>query len=195
MTVASTFRRIMAHSIDEMIGFIFAIPLLVYLWRHASQGNGVLVTWKWLLGLWIAKMTYETLCIYVLQALPAQHFFGLKIMSTHRPELGLGLFQSFLRVLMGQLKYIFGPSIYFMALFHRDRQHLGDIIAETKVVQFSERTFEPKIRFILGSILVYFTLVANLSNAVEFISSNRVKKEGIIIETPQLDIHINGWNS
>ncbi len=188
MYVASTTRRVSAHLVDEIIGSIFWIPLLVYIWKHSSESPSVIISWKWILGLWAARMTYEILCIYVLQALPAQHFFGLKIKSTHHPDMELGLMQITLRVFMAQLKYIFGPAIYFMALFHPERQHLGDIIAETQVVQFSDRTFNPKARFILGSILVYSSLVTNLSKSVEFISEGGIQKEGVAIATPKFDI-------
>ena len=193
MYVASTFRRISAHAVDELFGSIFWIPLLVYFWKHSREGSEILISWKWIAAVWVAKMAYETLCIFVLQALPAQHFFGLKIMSTHQPEMGLGLMQTFLRVLMAQLKYILGPSIYFMALFHHKRQHLGDIVAETQVIQYNDRTFEPKARFILGSILVYSSLVTHLSNDIEFISRGRIHTEGIIVETPSLNFHIKGF--
>lgn len=189
MYVASTTRRISAHVMDEIIGSIFWIPLLVYIWKHSSESPSVIISWKWILGLWAARMTYEILCIYVLQALPGQQFFGLKIKSTHRPDMELGLMQITIRVFIAQLKYIFGPAIYFMALFHPERQHLGDIIAETQVVQFGDRTFHPKVRFILGSFLVYSSLVTNLSKSVEFISEGGIQKEGVVIATPKLDIH------
>lgn len=185
MHVANTFRRITAHATDELIGSLFWIPLLVSIWKLSREGSEVILSWQWIGGLWIAKMTYEVLCLYVLQALPAQHFFGLKIMSTHRPELGLGLGQVIIRVLVAQLKYVFGPAIYFMALFHRQRQHLDDILAETQVVQFNDRAFEPKVRFVLGSVLVYFSLVTNLSKNMDLVSSGMIQREGIAIQFSQ----------
>lgn len=188
MHVASTMRRVSAHAIDELMGFIFWIPLIVYIWRHSNESPSLMISWKWILGLWVARMTYEILCIYVLQALPAQRFLGLKIISIHRPDMELSLMQAALRVLMAQFKYVFGPAIYFMALFHPERQHLGDIIAETQVVQFGERTFYPKVRFILGSILVYSSLVTNLSKSIDFVAEGRIQKEGVTIATPKLEL-------
>lgn len=179
MFVASTFRRTIAHVFDEMLGFMFWIPLVVIIIKHLSRGEDLVVGWKWVLIPWLARIVYEVLCIYTLQALPAQYFLGLKILSTHRPELGLGLSQIFIRVLTGQLKYILGPSIYFLALFHRERQHLGDILAETHVVQFNERLFYPKMRFILGSILVFGSLVSSLNTACEFVTNNKITRAGL----------------
>lgn len=194
MYVASTVRRTVAHIMDEAIGALFWLPLFVLVWTKAMRGEDLLVHWKWILGIWIARMTYEVLCIYALQALPGQYFLGLKILSTHRPELGLGLSQVFIRVLMSQLKYILGPSIYFMALFHRERQHLGDVIAETHVVQYSERFFKPRMRFVLGSILVYFSLINNLSYARDFILEERVTRNGVVLRLPTMnEIEIKEW--
>lgn len=188
MHVASTARRVSAYAIDELMGFIFWIPLFLYVWKHSNESPSLLISWNWILGLWAARMTYETLCIYVLQALPAQYFFGLKIISIHHPNMGLSLMQSALRVLMAQFKYIFGPAIYFMALFHPERQHLGDIIAETQVVQLGDRMFNPKVHFIWGSILVYSSLVTNLSKSMEFVAEGRIQKEGVSISTPKLEL-------
>ena len=185
MNVASTFRRIVAHTSDEIIGSLFWLPLAVSAWSQMGQGQSIVIPWTLILAAWFGRMTYEILCIYVLQALPAQRFFGLKIVSTYHPEVGLSLGQVALRVLFAQFKYVLGPSIFFMALFHRDRQHLGDILAETRVVQFQERDFPPKARFILGSFLVFFSLVGSLSESARAIAANRFQQEGMIVEIPK----------
>ncbi len=184
MFVASTFRRTVAHLFDEIIGFIFWVPILVVLVKQLSHGEELFVSWKWILVPWLARIIYEILIIHILQALPAQYFLGLKILSTHRPELGLGMRQVLIRVLTGQLKYILGPSIYFMALFHPERQHLGDILAETQLVQFNERLLYPKSRFILGSILVFFSLMSSLRASYEMVSQNSITPLGVEFSIP-----------
>jgi uncharacterized RDD family membrane protein YckC len=192
MYVASTFRRIIAHVMDESFGAIFWIPLAVNVWGQVGRGHNLVVPWPLIGYAVVARIAYEIICIYVLQALPAQYFLGLKIMSTYHPELGLGLMQVAIRVIFSQLKYVVGPSIYFMALFHRDRQHIGDILAETRVVQVQERFLGPKPHAILASILVFSSLVINLNEVVERIADNHISSQGIKIELPKFDIKFQG---
>jgi uncharacterized RDD family membrane protein YckC len=192
MYVASTFRRTLAHLSDEAIGSVFWIPLLVKAWVQAGRGHDIVLPWFLILSLWTARVVYEVLCVYVLQGLPAQRFFGLKVISTYHPELGLGLPQVVIRVLLAQFKYLLGPSIYFLALFHKERQHLGDILAETRVVQIQERNFLPKARTILGSILIYVSLVSSLGDVVSMVAENRVDRQGIWIEWPEFNVHFDG---
>jgi uncharacterized RDD family membrane protein YckC len=190
MYVASTFRRIVAHLSDELLGSVFWIPLLVNVFAQMGQGHTVLVPWTLLGAVWLGRMAYEIICIYVLQALPVQYFLGLRMISTYHPEMGLGLLQITIRVLVAQLKYLLGPSIYFMALFHRERQHLGDILAETRVVQTQERWMTVQSRAFIGSILVYSSLVTNLGQAVDLFAGKRISAEGIKVELPQLEIDL-----
>ncbi len=191
MYVASTFRRIIAHCADELISAVFLIPVVVSVWVQMSKDQDIIVPWRLLTSIWLARVCYEIICIYILQAMPAQRFFGLKILSTYHPELGLGLFQTTIRVLVAQLKYVLGPSIYFLALFHRDRQHLGDILAETRVVQINERNFSPKARIILGSILVFASLLMNLNEAIDFVGQGRISPQGIKVEMPTFELSLN----
>jgi uncharacterized RDD family membrane protein YckC len=184
MYVANTFRRMMAHATDELIGSIFWIPLFFKAWKQMSGGEGILLPWWLVIGAWVARLSYEIICMYVLQSLPAQHFLGLRVISTYHPELGLGWAQVVLRVLFAQFKYILGPAIYFMALFHPERQHLGDILSETRVVQLQERAFPPKNRYVLASILVYFSLIGHLEEVVHFVSDGRIEKAGVKVEAP-----------
>ena len=190
MHVANTFRRCVAHLSDESFGLIFWIPLFVKVMKQMEQGEAVLIPWNWILGLWIARMTFEIICVYVLQALPAQYFLGLRIRSTYYPELGLSLSQCMVRVLFSQMKYLLGPAIYFMALFHRERQHLIDIIAETRVVQIQERVFLPKSRYLIGSILVYTSLYSSLQKSVYYFSEAKITKKGIYISSPQISLDL-----
>lgn len=188
MYVASTFRRVIAHLADELVGAIFWIPLVVKALVQLKYHQVLILPWS-LVGIcWLSRMAYEMICIYSLQSLPAQYFLGLKIVSTHHPELGLSLAQVALRVLFAQFKYILGPSIYFMALFHRERQHLGDILAETRVMQVQERLFVPKVRFILGSFLVYSSLLGSLNESVTMVVEKRLTGKGIRFETPEIEI-------
>lgn len=190
MNVAGTFRRTLAHIMDEMIGFIFWIPMLVSIVAKMGSSQAIVISWKLFFMCWLSRMAYEVICTYILQALPAQHFLGLKILSTYHPELGLGLSQTVLRVLFAQFKYLLGPSIYFMALFHRDRQHLGDILAETRVVQIHERSFAPKPRWVMGSLLVFLSLLINLGEAAEALAHKKVSRQGIVVEVPPLKINL-----
>lgn len=191
MNVASTFRRTIAHAADEMIGSVFWIPLVVSAFSQMGEGHSLVLPWSLILSAWAARIAYEVICLYVLQALPAQHFFGLKVISTYHPEVGLGLNQAALRVLFAQFKYLLGPSIYFMALFHRDRQHLGDILAETRVVQIQERALPPKNRYVLASVLVFFSLLTSIGEAAAALAEDRINSKGVTLEIPKLDIHID----
>lgn len=193
MYVASTFRRIMAHLSDELLSSVFFIPIIVSVFAQMSTHHEIVIPWKLFAAVWAARLVYEILCIYVLQALPAQYFLGLKILSTYQPEMGLGLLQITIRVLVGQLKYILGPSIYFMALFHRERQHIGDILAETRVVQIQERANSPKPMTVIASILVFSSLVVNLNESVEFVKQDRLTKQGVIFESPSISIQLGDW--
>lgn len=191
MNVASTFRRMVAHSFDELLGSLFWIPLAVSAWRQMASSDHIVLSWSLFLSVWVLRLFYEIICTYALEALPAQHFLGLRIISTNHPELGLSLSQVVLRVLFAQFKYLLGPSIYFMALFHRQRQHLGDILSETRVVQVNERSLKPKNRYLIGSLLVFMSLITNLSKVVNFVAEENLSRRGIRIEAPRWEIQLD----
>ncbi|MEY4616603.1 MAG: hypothetical protein RJB66_1563 [Pseudomonadota bacterium] len=188
MNVAGTFRRMLAHAIDEILGMVFLVPLIVSAFAQMGKGHSIVISWKLFFACWLSRMAYEVICIYMLQALPAQAFLGLRILSTYHPEMGIGLSQTVIRVLFAQFKYILGPSIFLMALLHRDRQHLGDILAETRVVQIQERAFTPKPRWVLGSILIFMSLVVNLGEATQALAHRKISKEGIVVGVPPIGL-------
>lgn len=168
-----------AHGIDEIIGGIFFIPLIVFAIKKISLGEEIYFQWKWILALSVSRFVYEALCLNFLQALPGQYFLGLRVISVEHPELGLGFGQCLVRVFVEQLKYLVGPSIYYMALFHKERQHIGDLLSESRVVQEHGRPQSFQMRYILGSILVYLSLVSHLGEAVQKFSEGTISSEGV----------------
>jgi uncharacterized RDD family membrane protein YckC len=179
MYTANTKKRIIAHVLDQFMTYLFYLPLLIKVGIHYfKSGHEVIVPWTWLFSITILHMIFQTISLYVLRALPAQWLMGLQVVSTYHPEMGLSLSQCFIHALVDKLKFFVGNSVYYVGLINRERRHLINILAETRVVQKepSDGILQPKLA--IGVVVIAFSLVGSIWENAQLIRESNFDKVG-----------------
>lgn len=163
--VPSTWKRILAYSLDEIFMIPFYLPFvgigIQFFW---GEEDIVISLLQFFLILFVPAV-YEFVFLLLLQSTPAKWFLGLKVVPAHDWEADLSWQQALLRALTKRLSLFTSTAMYVLALFRYDRTHLADWVAETRVVQATPRHARPRIRWFLGTILTVYFLVEGLSLA------------------------------
>lgn len=183
MYTASTSKRVVAYCLDQMLNGIFYLPLIIKAGLHYFKGlSEIEITWMWLFAVLSLQICYQIICLYLLNALPGQLLMGLKVVSTYHPEMGLSLSQCAIHAIAEKLKFFVNRSIYYSAFLNRERRHLVNLLAETRVVQQESAHGLVKPRWLLGSILIVFSLLFAVYESGEFISHSEFSRTGITIK-------------
>ena len=123
-------------------------------------------------------------CLYFFQATPGKWIFNLKVL----PAGALAEKQWGVHVLIRSLvSYVglFMWALYATAFFRYDRRHLGDWLAETKVVgeSFSKRH---KVRPVLGVLILVLGLIQGWISTIEQIQSIDYEDGAVFIPDPTI---------
>lgn len=140
---ATNWRRIFAYGLDSLVAG--ASALIVWLEAELFQKESGVFGYSLhaIAAVFIAYFFYHWLFIYFLGGTPGKLMMGLRIVSKNQEgggPAGLGLMQSFLRVLADQLSFFVGHGLRVLVLMRLDRTHVSDWVAETQVVQFDKRS-------------------------------------------------------
>lgn len=163
--VPSTWRRLVAHGVDQLIRVFCYIPFAKPFFLMVFTDEDVKISLLQLFVLFMVPAIYELVFLILFQATPGKWLLGLKVVPFTNPSEKLDLQQCILRPLMGRLSFFFSWAIYALAFFRYDRTHIMDWVAETRVVQFSPRATRAKLRPILGVLLILLYVYEGLSSA------------------------------
>jgi uncharacterized RDD family membrane protein YckC len=185
MYIASTKKRILAYLLDQIITYLFYLPLIIKVGLHylkTGSGHEILIPWSWLISIISLHTIFQVICLYVLRGLPAQWLLGLRVVSVYHPEIGLSLSQCFIHAIVEKLKFFIGNALYYSAFWNRERRHFINLLAETKVVQKVSAEGLLKPRMALGSILFIIAMLSSLYENANLIKYSKFKSTGWIIE-------------
>lgn len=180
MYTASTRKRILAYVLDQCVNFIFYFPLIVKVtvhWLHNS--HEILIPWNWLFLTFFAQICYQVSCYYFIEGLPGQWLLGLKLVSVYHPEMGLSFIQCLIQAIGEKLKWLLGNALYVTAFTNRERRHLVNILAETRVVQSHHRSGIVKIRMGVAVVLALLALGSTLTKNAEYYKKSKFTKSAI----------------
>lgn len=152
-------RRLIAYSLDSVVVGLCFLPVWIQLLGSYFQNQALTVNPVWILLSVLLQLFYKWLFLYFLGGTLGKLLLGLRVVPIHEPEKGLGLMQSFLRVLTDSLSLFFGHSLRAVALLRLDRTHVSDWVAETRVVQFSHPRSPTKRHWILAIGIMVFSFI------------------------------------
>lgn len=179
MYTASTKKRIIAYFLDQFMTYLFYLPILVKIGLHYfKSGHEVIVPWTWLFGISFLHIIFQVICLYVLRALPAQWMMGLQVVSTYHPEMGLSLSQCFIHAIVDKLKFFIGNSLYYSGFFNRDRRHIINILAETRVVQRESTAEILQPRMAIGALLFGISLLGSVWENAQLLNESKFDRSG-----------------
>lgn len=163
--VPSTYRRVMAFLIDQVVSLLMYVPFYGVFSRLILTDEEVHLSVVQLFILLLIPAVYEFVFLALMQATPGKWLMNLKVVPNHHPDHKLEFGQCLLRPLTGRLSLLLSWAIYALAFFRYDRTHLCDWIAETRVVQFKPRASHARVRWFLGSIFILSHTYEGLSSA------------------------------
>ncbi|UXR63688.1 RDD family protein [Bdellovibrio bacteriovorus] len=163
--VPSTWRRLFAYSMDQLVVLPFYLPFAGIFLRLFFTDDEVVVNLTQLLVLYLIPAVFEVVFLVLMQATPGKWLMGLKVVPATNYSEKLHWSQCLLRPLAGRLSFFFSVAIYAVAFFRYDRTHLCDWIAETRVVQGTPRPKKAQIRWILGTLVVLLYVYEGMVSA------------------------------
>ena len=183
---ASTLRRLFAYMIDSSIlGVLTTFPLFLD-FRHWFFGADMHLSWARILALILIPFCYRLGFLMGMGATPGKWLLGLKVVD-HQTKGELRLDQAALRTLAEYLNFFFHFAPQIIALYRADRRQLGDLLAQTQVVQYFPRAFPAKPRPILATIAILISLSTAGENLRQTAAKLRVQTDGIILTVPDWD--------
>ena len=168
MYTASSWRRIIAYVIDQIIvGFLY-IPVWIQVVDSWITSEAIQIEWKWLLVCFGFQFLYKWIFLSLLGATVGKLLLGLQLVSVNTNKRANWV-QCLLRIFADHLSLFFGMGPRALALMRFDRRHLSDWVAETQVKQLFPRMTHPKRRLILSLILFIYFSISGLLTASELI--------------------------
>jgi uncharacterized RDD family membrane protein YckC len=167
--VPSTWRRLFAKGIDQIVRGVFYIPFVGLLIKLFTTSEEVKVSLSKLMIVFFIPPIYELIFLILFQATPGKWLMGLKVVPFSSPETKLDLGQCLLRSIGGQFTFFFSWAIYAVAFFRYDRTHVVDWIAQTRVIQVSPRLGRAKLRPLMGFVFIVFYAWEGLVSAHQII--------------------------
>ncbi len=167
--VPSTWRRLVAQGIDQIIRLLFYIPFMKSFFLLVMTDEDVRISLGSFVLMFLIPAIYEFIFLVLMQATPGKWLMGLKVVPFANSAAALDWRQCVLRPLTERLTFFFSWAVYAVAFFRYDRTHLADWVAETRVVQFHPRITRAKIRWILGSLLLIFYVYDGIITSKEIL--------------------------
>lgn len=164
--IPSTWKRIGAYFLDQLVIGLLFFPMWGFWYDLMNSEEEVFAPLSLFIFLLLFPLIYESLFLALFQQTPGQWILGLWVVPRHEPGKRLSWVQVFLRALTNRLSLFFSFAPFALAFFRYDRTHLGDWIAETRVLQEGRRPQPPKIRWVLGSLAVLFYVNNGFEQAI-----------------------------
>lgn len=163
----STWRRLAAHFADKLYIFILQSPVLFFIATSFFKTDQLRIHWAHFVYLVAASFLYEFLSLWFFSTTLGKSQWGLLVISreSKNGDRSLTGEQAFMRVLVSKLNFFFGWVIFALALFKYNRTHMADWVAGTQVVGLAERSSPTKIRWLIGSVFIFFHFQESIKSA------------------------------
>lgn len=184
MYVANTYRRVLAFFVDQFLNMFFYLPVsLKFIFSLIKTQDSVQISWSWLVFLLGFQIVFHVLFLYVLRASPGQWLLGLRTVSMYHPEMGLSLPQCLIHSLLDRFKFFVGNAFYYTAFLNRERRHIINLLAETRVVQSAPSDGLLETRKWLALALYVIAITAGISEKIQLASLSRFDRHGWTIHS------------
>lgn len=168
--VPSTWARLTARCIDQLISLVLYIPFAKTMFLLFLTDEDVIVSLAQVILFFLIPTFYEIFFLALMQRTPGKWFMGLKVVPAMDPHQNLTWAQCLLRPLVSLLSFFFGLAIYAVAFFRYDRTHIADWVAETRVVQNTARSARTKLRWVAGVFFILIYSGESLSSAAQILN-------------------------
>jgi uncharacterized RDD family membrane protein YckC len=176
---AGSVRRLIATAIDNFILTLLFINLSPYEGiPDIDTARQLFISWKFV-GFFLAfTLGFYSFFITRFSATPGKMLTGLKVITVGGRSTKVSLAQAMIRTFFIGLSSIFYYIPLIELLIRRDRRHFADQLADTMVIQESQRFSLPSKRYIVA-ILIFIVSIVPLGERVRTLSQIAVSSKGI----------------
>ncbi|MCK6598493.1 MAG: RDD family protein [Bdellovibrionaceae bacterium] len=194
----STWKRIIAKSIDESIILFFRAPVILVVVMNFIKMDEFRIHWAHLVYCFLVRLFYETLSLYFFSTTVGKNYMQLKVISRFGANLAdkqrISFSQALLRSLSGMISFFFGVSFYMTLFLRHNRTHVADWLSDTQVVSLLPRDSNPKIRWILFFSFVVVFFHSKLQGTAQLARALQWKTPFIYLDSHEYKKMLNGVN-
>lgn len=180
--IASSWKRLMARSIDGLVQLILLAPAMAVLLYHYVRYDEMYFSYKWVFFSIVVVCLYRILFYKFMGATVGKLIMGLRLVSVDDFSGDLRWLQVIIRVLAEFLSLFFSWAFYMLMFFRYDRTHLADWLAHTRVVQAQPRLSRPSVRPVFGFLAFLYFLTSGVSGFFQNMQKIRFEKDRVIID-------------
>lgn len=180
--VPSSWDRGWAFSIDGLITMALLSPITLPALFKLLQQQQVIVPWPAVIFYLSISFFYEVVFTYIWGRTPGKWMIGLRVVPVDNKRQKLKLSEAILRALSDRLTLFFGNAPYFFAWYRYDRTHVLDWIAGTRVVAAKPRAEKAKLRPVLATVLIVYSIVVSWRDITRTVASLKYSEKGVEIE-------------
>lgn len=160
--------RLNAFIIDSILRWLMVLPLIKPMFAMIEEEQISVSLW-YVIFIVLYWFIYDFVFLALFQATPGKILMSLRVDSKEGGELHWQ--QAFLRVSATRLTFFLGLGLYATALYSKERRHLFDWFAETRVV--AEKPIQEEFRkhWIFGTMVVLFYLSDGLFYSAALLSN------------------------
>lgn len=159
-------RRMAAYFIDEICLALLLFPLWRIVWDVFFVDDDLFLSLPAFFFLMFFPALYQFVFWSFFSRTPGQWVMGLWLVQASDDGRRVTWTQALLRALAMRLSLFFSYAIYLVAFFRYDRTHLGDWVAETRVMQEMETPRRIRLHPIVGTILILLYISDGFSRAM-----------------------------
>ncbi|AHI05855.1 hypothetical protein BDW_06745 [Bdellovibrio bacteriovorus W] len=160
--------RLNAFIIDSILRWIMVLPFLRPLWGVLEEEEISISLW-YVIFIALFWLIYDFVFLALFQATPGKILMSLRVDSKEGKELTWQ--QAFLRVFATRMTFFLGIGLYATALFSKERRHLFDWFAETKVITEKPVQEEFRKHWVFGTLVILFYLSDGLFYSAALMSN------------------------
>lgn len=160
--------RLNAFIIDSILRWIMVLPFLRPLWGVLEEEEISISLW-YVIFIALFWLIYDFVFLALFQATPGKILMSLRVDSKEGKELTWQ--QAFLRVFATRMTFFLGIGLYATALFSKERRHLFDWFAETKVITEKPVQEEFRKHWFFGTLVILFYLSDGLFYSAALMSN------------------------
>lgn len=160
--------RLNAFIIDSILRWVMVLPFLKPLFGVLEEEDVAISLW-YVIFIALYWFIYDFVFLSLFQATPGKILMSLHVDSKDGKSLQWQ--HAFLRVLATRLTFFLGLGLYATALFSKERRHLFDWFAETKVVAEKPVQEEFRKHWVFGTLVILFYLSDGLFYSAALLSN------------------------
>lgn len=183
----SSLRRFAARMVDWTVTQVVWVPAWIQLAMAYFRGEELIASWWAVAGGLSLSFLYYFLFYGTLGATIGKLIFGLRVVNAHDSRQKINWSQALIRTLADYLSFFFSLAPYSLALLRKDRTHLVDWIAETRVVQNNQTDKTVKQRWVVGSVLTLYFLFSGVAGAFRFFHYVKLTEVGVVVHKSAFD--------